>query len=81
MRSRSVLIAAIADADATVRHLKTEPLVSSDASREEGIALAARLRRFAVMEAVLTRPTPVSWAEVADALHLSADDVRSQYIR
>jgi hypothetical protein len=80
MRSRSVLIAAIKDADATVRQLETAPRIYDDASRDERIALATRLRRYAVIEAVLRRPIPVSWAEVADALHLSVDDVRSRYI-
>jgi len=79
-RSRSVLIAAIKDADATVRQLETAPRIYDDASRDERIALATRLRRYAVIEAVLRRPIPVSWAEVADALHLSVDDVRSRYI-
>jgi len=81
IRSRSSLIAAIEGVDATVRYLETEPFISDDVSREERIALATSLRRFAVMEAVLTRPIPVSWAEVANALHLSVDDVRCQYIR
>jgi hypothetical protein len=81
MRSHPVLIAAIENADAAVRRLETAPRISGDTSREKRIALAARLRRFAVMEAVLGRPTAVSWDEVADALHLSVDEVRSRYIR
>ena len=81
MKSHDALLAAVQRADAEVRSLEAETPNLSDETRATHIGLAEKTRRLAVMEAVLRRPTPVSWSEIADTLHLSVDDVRRRYIR